>query len=231
MDKHNEEDLKKLSMDFLICCYFGQSKDLLKAAIDRAYLDMARTLKFKDITEKDKFKTRYDASELISEKIKEFNKPFNTWHGETIVELKKRYEPIMSDRMTDGQAQKWLNMTIKYLFVFKSLLGIDDSRFDDFRVFLTSTSISDYKVPIDSYVLKGSGLSELQSMKWSKLDEESKQKYSVADDKLKNNNMGFLWELENWEKFSAEYSQKDKNSYAQYYDERKTKKEVVNDHD
>ena len=30
-------EVKRISLDFLICCYFGQSQNLGKAAIDRAY--------------------------------------------------------------------------------------------------------------------------------------------------------------------------------------------------
>ena len=33
-----EKDNKAVSLNFLVCCYFGQSKDLIKDAIDRAYV-------------------------------------------------------------------------------------------------------------------------------------------------------------------------------------------------
>ena len=34
-------ELKTLSINFLICCYFGQAENLGQAAIDSAYVDMA----------------------------------------------------------------------------------------------------------------------------------------------------------------------------------------------
>ena len=44
-----DTDVKTLSIIFLFCCYFGQSENLGKAAIDIAYVDMAaHTLKEPD---------------------------------------------------------------------------------------------------------------------------------------------------------------------------------------
>ena len=60
--------------------------------------------------------------------------------------------------LTEGQAQKWLNMTIKYIFVFANLFGNDYGRLDEINVFLNDTSVDDYKCPIDSYVLKGANM-------------------------------------------------------------------------
>ena len=62
----NEKNIKELSLDFLICCYFGQSKDLVKAAIDRAYVDMAsHTFTGFGADYETKWECRYKASEYI----------------------------------------------------------------------------------------------------------------------------------------------------------------------
>ncbi len=62
-------EIKKQSLDFLICCYFGQSHDLIKAAIDRAYIDMAsHTLKWPENAPKDsKWECRYKGTIRIIE--------------------------------------------------------------------------------------------------------------------------------------------------------------------
>ena len=50
-----DTDVKTLSIIFLICCYFGQSENLGKAAIDIAYVDMAaHTLKEPDESDRRK---------------------------------------------------------------------------------------------------------------------------------------------------------------------------------
>ena len=51
MDTTMDTTMELLSKNFLVCCYFGQSEDLIKAAIDRAYVDMAsHTLQYNKFT-------------------------------------------------------------------------------------------------------------------------------------------------------------------------------------
>ena len=202
-----DTDVKTLSINFLICCYFGQSENLGKAAIDRAYVDMAaHTLKEPD--ESDKWRKRFDASCVIKQSIKNYKKgSFDEWHKEAIQKIKNTYQGIM----TEGQAQKWLNMTIKYLFVFSTLLGVDDRRLSEFKEFLSNTDCSVYKIPIDGYVLKGAKIPKAENS-WSKFDES---KYKIIDDILKEQNLDFMWELRNWELLSR--GQKaDKGTYARF---------------
>ena len=117
------------------------------------------------------------------------------------------------NELTDGQAHKWLNMTIKYLFVFNSLYS-KDKRLASVEHFLNDTDIHDYKVPVDSYVLKGVNHDDIT---WSKMDEE---RYGKAYERIMNKvgtGKGFLWELESWEDFLIDYRKYDCGSYAKYY--------------
>ena len=119
--------------------------------------------------------------------------------------------------LTEGQAQKWLNMTIKYLFVFSTLLGINDYRLSEFKYFLKSTDASKYKIPIDGFVLRGSEIKEIKNKTWSKLDEDNNNSYEAVEQELINKGYDFLWELKNWEKFSKkEKKNPDKSTYARY---------------
>ena len=211
---NNEDNVKKLAMDFLICCYFGQSKDLCKAAVDRAYVDMAaHTLHFiKKDNYKEKWECRLNASDAIIERIQKFDGEFLKWHSETIVMIKKYYDGKLENEngkktLTEGQAQKWLNMTIKYLFVLKKLLGEEDGRLKTIKTFFKRTSEVDYRMPIDSYVLIKLG----GSKSWSKLEDE----YKSVD------NESFLWELENWEELMLKHKRFDEETYHRYYDEKK----------
>lgn len=209
-----DTDVKTLSFNFLICCYFGQSENLGKAAIDRAYVDMAsHTINIDKLNTR--WEYRYNASCVISSRLKEYSLEigFNEWHKETIAKIKEEYERNLSE----GQAQKWLNMTIKYLFVFSTLLGMEDKRLSKFIGFLTSTDASKYKIPIDGFVLRGSDIKEIKNKTWSKLGEDNSNSYGDVEQELINIGYDFLWELKNWEKFSKkEKKNPDKSTYARY---------------
>ena len=86
-------DLKTLSLDFLICCYFGQSKDLVRAAIDRAYVDMAShtMISFKEEKTENKWDCRYRASKSIKNDLCNYPLDYNNyadWHNKAIDNIK-----------------------------------------------------------------------------------------------------------------------------------------------
>ena len=221
--------MELLSKKFLVCCYFGQSEDLIKAAVDRAYVDMAsHTLQYNEFKKdengiKEKWCCRFNASQIISEGLKKYpmnNENFNGWHQSVIEELKNAYG---EHNLTEGQAQKWLNMTIKYIYVFVHLFGERYGRLDEISGFLKDTSVDDYKCPVDSYVLKGA---KVDDVSWSKLDSDKyNEKYNEIIQNIGCQN-SFIWELENWEKF-AEEIKPDKNSYAEYCITRKEASDVI----
>lgn len=222
--KNDEKDIKDLSMDFLICCYFGQSKDLCKAAVDRAYVDMAaHTLHFKDNDNYDeKWGSRLYASIIIVERVKDFKGDFTKWHGETIEQIKQCYEGKLDNdndknSLTEGQAQKWLNMTIKYLFVLKELLGEDDDRFSSIKYFFENTTKEEYRMPIDSYILKEKNY---KKKTWSTLEKDDYDEVMQIEDE-KNS---FMWELENWEKAAGNFKTYDKKSYDGFIKNKKIKR-------
>ncbi len=153
MNSKNTDKIRKICLDFLIDCYFGQSEDLLKAAIDRAYIDMAsHTLKgFKDNAEK--WECRYVAYKVIRDGIQLYPEEcanFTEWREEILKEIENVYK---NHNLNRGQAEKWLDMSIKYLYVFKMLIDEnDDKRFESFKGFLFSTDENDYRPPVDSYI-------------------------------------------------------------------------------
>lgn len=206
-------------MNFLLDCAFGRHDDLVTAVIDKAYVDMAaHTLKgFGDDYMK-KWKCRYNATEVIVNGIKSYvssERDFNAWHRLVVDAIKRQYPSCI---LSEGQAQKWLNMTIKYIYVLNVILGSDDEKLKDVRDFLDNTSESDYSPPIDSFVLKGAkdeGVNIKGATSWSTFDE---RKYEKVRELFEDKNKGFLWELEMWSIFANKY--KDKNppceSYAAY---------------
>ena len=216
--------MELLSKKFMVCCYFGQSEDLIKAAIDRAYVDMAsHTLQYNEFKNdedgiEEKWRCRYNASREISDGLKKYplnNDAFDGWHKCIIENVKKVYG---NHNLTEGQAQKWLNMTIKYIFVFAHLFGKDFGGLNEINVFLNDTSVDDYKCPIDSYVLKGANIDDVS---WSKLDSDNYNETYNEITQIIGCQNSFLWELTNWEEF-AKKIKPEKNSYAEYCDIRDT---------
>jgi len=125
-----EEDID----DFLIYLYFGKLREPLTTCLDRAYLDFSRTLhgigqlhnraslhkEARDLvwTEVDKLRTNQPI--IIDQGS------FDSWHKNSCIQLTNLYTSF-GHIMYIGQAQKWLNMTIKYIFTLgdKRLLGFN----------------------------------------------------------------------------------------------------------
>lgn len=100
----------------------------IDAAIDRAYVDMAsHTLKgFAEHQYQEKWELRFEASSKIKEALGllDAESDYTSWHCELCGKLQKVYT---EKRLSYGQAQKWVNMTTKYLQVFAVIFkSIDD---------------------------------------------------------------------------------------------------------
>jgi len=106
--------------DYLVRLYFGTESDFLVASIARAYLDFSRTLHgIGDLGPK---RLLHDqASNSLREAIVELQaesmsgEEFDTWHRSTCERLVAIY-PKHGHHLYIGQAQKWINMTLKYIF-------------------------------------------------------------------------------------------------------------------
>jgi hypothetical protein len=107
--------------DFLVRCYFGEGKDPLRLCVQRAYLDLNRTL-HGFAGHKGAGELREGAHQLVATLVDESRKAaptqhgFDAWHRDACASLRTLYWQDGFDRFTFGQAQKWLNMTLKYVF-------------------------------------------------------------------------------------------------------------------
>ena len=164
-------------LDFLLFSYFGYEnmecaqKDKKKCA-KRAYLDLARTVKYiyssselekaKKNSKEEVFKKKRDelidniCTELIKniENYPNKNDRFDEWHKNEckwiINEMNQKNADegrlFVKTLFTYGQAQKWVNMTLKYLWLLDLLPD---------RILP-----EDLHVPVDSFILqklKGTG--------------------------------------------------------------------------
>lgn len=108
--------------NYLVWLYFGADQDLTRACIKRAYRDFSRTLSgFGSFENKESLKRKaevllkesLDALKLLQKDITAT--VFDDWHRETC----KKIISLFADEgfpVFVGQAQKWVNMTLKYIF-------------------------------------------------------------------------------------------------------------------
>ena len=154
--------------EFLVRLYYGPGEDYLVSCIDRAYLDFNRTLHgFRGHA--DAGGVRRQATDLIKEgfrallAIKTLTEgKFDRWHRGMCDNLRAHFRRAGYGAFSYGQAQKWVNMTMKYVFV----LGED--RLPGYGVALRHAH-----VPIDNIVLETwhpLGMPKL-AVAWSRLDD------------------------------------------------------------
>lgn len=135
-----EDDNKK----FLRVLYFGNDKntDTLDKCISKAYLDFCRTLHGFS-SNKDNLKIRSLASKLLKDEIIKIIKisiysqaDFDNWHKDCCNRLISNYKDF---KFSHGQAQKWINMTFKYMIL------LDYERIENVYEYL--------HIPIDNIVI------------------------------------------------------------------------------
>ena len=105
-------------LDFLKMLYFGVTDNPFEAASRSAYTDMCRTIRFNG-KNGDMLRIAVDA--LLEERIHELvtvndAEDFAKWHHSICEEIVAMYE-AEGIEFYIGQAQKWVNMTLKYLYV------------------------------------------------------------------------------------------------------------------
>jgi hypothetical protein len=107
--------------DYLIHLIFGAEGDHLQKCLRRAYLDFNRTLhgirKNENIYQAgaDALRRRFESIQRAEISTQD---QFDEWHKDSCVKLAAEYEERGYSSLYVGQAQKWLNMTFKYIFVF-----------------------------------------------------------------------------------------------------------------
>ena len=154
--------------DCLIVFYFGRGKDNLSLCQRRAYGDFQRTLhgigKFPKAEE-----ARNQADKALNEMFAKIRDApamsqgeFDEWHRKSCESLAHIYRNYGFSSFSFGHAQKWLNMTFKYIYVMgKQRISGFDHLYDLCHV------------PLDSILIgalrKEDGF-EFPSCPWSKLN-------------------------------------------------------------
>ena len=174
------ESSSRAGHDFLMRMYFKSHLGDWDSYISRAYLDMSRTLHhFSECAKKDILKgaavsiLKAALSKLAKNGDSASRTAFDKWHARTCERLLEVFPP--SKRSDDfefhyGQAQKWLNMTIKYSWLFPN-----GKRLEGWYAFA--------HFPIDEYILRAAKKRHLlrPNISWSRWDQAT---YSDFQNKL-----------------------------------------------
>ena len=168
MDNYLVEKIAK----FYRVCLFGSESDVYKAAADRAYRDLCRTIKFKDKDDKNN-KCRRSVNELIVKEIKNLSdtnqEAYDEFHLGLCGQIIEEYRKNGVAELTYGQAQKWVNMTMKYLCVLSE--GNFTGKFEWLGRFYPYLH-----VPIDSIILdkiaeaRFPNINLDKNLSWSKIE-------------------------------------------------------------
>ncbi|MBL7814987.1 MAG: hypothetical protein JNL70_08255 [Saprospiraceae bacterium] len=160
---------QKDNEEFLIRLYFDLTEGSKKAAAKRAYRDFSRTLRDLSKDEKEKRRVKNELENILLEQIEivlnqsfRNQEEFDFWHQKTCEKLRKSSDKL---KLTIGQAQKWVNMTLKYMYVLK-----------EERIEGINKNIRFFHIPIDN-IIQEKFAQERKMWKlrdpWSKVDSYS----------------------------------------------------------
>lgn len=141
-----------------------EKSKIVDKSVQYAYGDVKRTIR--GISNyRDREEIKMAANRLLTNALQFFMKSeinyYDEWHCELTFQLIKVFS---FNTFTVGQAQKWINMSFKYLYCFSYIhdLSISENRF------------SECHIPIDNYVMynaeKQYGIKKLP-VPWSKLND------------------------------------------------------------
>ena len=192
--------VEKIAKFYRVCLFGSRESDVYNAAADRAYRDLCRTIKFKDKDKNNECRNR--VNELIIEKIKNLSDAnqgaYDKFHFELCGQIIEEYRKSRVAELTYGQAQKWVNMTMKYLCVLSE--GNFTGKFEWLGRFYPYLH-----VPIDSIILdkieeaRFPNINLDKNLCWSKID-----KYEFYLKIQKNLRIGLTamspmdWEFDVW---------------------------------
>lgn len=155
--------------DYLVYLYFGADPDPLMLCLNRAYLDFNRTLH--GMGSLDSREALFAAARAaLGQAICSLQggagiadqDAFDAWHHATCKSLADTCRAHRYDSFYVGQAQKWINMTLKYVFT------MGEERLPGF------TAVYPFcHVPLDNFLLQHLAPYGLKALPcaWSRLDD------------------------------------------------------------
>lgn len=216
-------EITKEAFEFLTGFYPSNYEDpvvgLCEWATNRAYLDMSRTLRFKrapketraldEVKEDLRNPARAEVVGIFYKQIGALDgESFDKWHQATCEMVMEHYNTFTDSEgqslllidMSYGQAQKWLNMTLKYIW----LVVQTNKSFGYYKAVLDNQD--KLHIPLDSYILayiKKKRICKVEagfcSSTWSKISDYDS--YLAFQMELRNAlapSSPIKWELVEW---------------------------------
>lgn len=158
----------EIAINFLLYSYFKITLDstpdfIIKKSINRAYSDATNQKAFNALhkSEFNSNKLKSDGAGIIEEGIEEIIKQhsdFDMVHDKMCKELVKIYSGVKDEDTKEhafsyGNAQKWVNMTMKYLYVIGNVF-LNAKPDHDFVKYAEKINAIKIHIPVDSYILK-----------------------------------------------------------------------------
>lgn len=156
------------AINFLLYSYLGitlesEKSEILDAAISRAYRDASSHV-LSVTNETNKHEEKDGKTMLLADAAKSFlqnrldelpsNSDYNDWFYTTCIGLKNVYKNAKKQNGNNsfslGHAQKWVNMTMKYLCVIKSVF----MKYDKEILLWLDELENQLHIPVDSYILQ-----------------------------------------------------------------------------
>ena len=197
------KDVKVIGQKFyknLLYFAIGNPDNILIQSSRKAYRDMCRTLRLNGDSLLD---VRSNVDNYLYKQVNELldtpeltQENFNVWHKKVCLNIIGFYNDKYPN-FSIGQAQKWLNMTLKYFYV---------SQIDE-RVNCAS---SYFHVPLDNYVNEILNNNKIKSFKgaWSKINDYDEYLMIQKGIRINIGNQSPIdWEMEQW--LSAALEKKD----------------------
>lgn len=150
--------------DFVRRLYFGSGHDVLGQCLKRAYLDFSRTVhgiaQCRSAYPAATSFLRSELSQLPLQRQIFSSEQFDKWHKTTCRNLLSIYSGHAYPAFSIGQAQKWINMALKYIYVF------GEERLPGFKPLYSLCHI-----PIDNIIIKNLSFKNPPKLKcaWSRI--------------------------------------------------------------
>jgi hypothetical protein len=202
---------KKENLEFLLNSYFGSGRTIETCA-KRAYGDLGRTLSgMSKMSDEKKRAYRSAVHKFISDSIESLlkanvtsQKAFDEWHGKAcsgIIKISEKHKLPLNNGFTYGLAQKWLNMTLKYMLVMEQWNAQSDPIKKYFHVpvdsYIMQAASEDFKINL-SHRSGGERKYSTDSKGWSKWDESEYTAFQVSLRKATKPKSPIEWEFPAW---------------------------------